>query len=593
MKNSHWLLIVLRFTKSCKVQMVSSVICAIISVGVGFIPYLGAYKMIELFFIKEATIQSITLWSIVCLSGYIVKVLFNAISTTLAHQSAYEILEQMRIQITDKLMKAPLGIVQNHSVGQLKNVIIDRIETIELPLAHMIPEGISNTLLPLAIFTYLIFIDWRMAFASLITVPIAAIAFAFLMKSFNKQYDSYMQSSNHVNSVIVEYIEGIEVIKTFNQSTSSYKKFELAIQTFKNYTLNWFRSTWKLMNFANSVLPSTLLGTVPIGMYLYNTGTLSPTDLTISFILSLAIVGPLANFTLFINNAKAIEYAVLGVNEFLQLQELGNAKERVQLDNYQLAFQNVSFSYSEEKEKKLALKQINLIIPEGSFTAVVGPSGGGKSTIAKLIARFWDVTEGEISIGGIPLKTIPLEQLADTISFVTQDHFLFDCSIMQNIRLGNPQATDEEVIATAKKACCDEFIRKLALGYHSPAGEIGGQLSGGEKQRVAIARAMLKNAPIIILDEATAFTDPENEEKLQQSISALTKGKTVIVIAHRLSTIQHADEIIVLQNGEIANKGTHAELLTNCHLYRQMWHAHIGAKAWAATTKQKAVQIND
>ena len=597
MKKSNWLSIVWSFAGACKTQMVVSVLCAIISVAGGILPYFGVYQLIYLFFSNEPAFRDIVFWAVICLVGYSVKILFHGISTTLAHMSAYEILESMRIRIAEKLMKASLGTVQNQSVGKLKNVMIDRVETIELPLAHLIPEGISNVLLPVAVFAYLIFIDWRMALAALLTVPIAGIAFAFLMKSFNKQYSEYMQSSNHVNSVIVEYVEGIEVIKAFNQSSSSYEKFEAAIQSFKNYTLNWFRSTWKLMNFANAVLPSTLLGTVPIGMYLYRTGTLSPSDLTICLILSLGIVGPLTSFTLFVNEAKMIEYAVMEVEAFLQLEELENTSVPVQFDHYDVTFTNVSFAYStpspeRTSEKNNVLNSIHATFPEGSFTALVGPSGSGKSTIAKLIARFWDVTDGEIAIGTIPIKKIPLDQLADTISFVTQDNFLFHCSIMENIRLGNPSATDDEVITAAKAACCDEFIQKLDHGYHSLAGEVGGKLSGGEKQRVAIARAILKNAPIIILDEATAFTDPENEERLQQSIAALTKGKTLFVIAHRLSTIQHADQIIVLDNGQIVNKGKHSQLLRTCDLYRQMWEAHVGAKAWAASNGTKAVHLN-
>ncbi|MGM1046858.1 MAG: ABC transporter ATP-binding protein [Bacillota bacterium] len=597
MKNSNWVSIVWSFADACKSRLALSVACAIISVAGGIIPYFGVYQIIHLFMTHEVQFHDIVFWAGVCLGGYGVKIIFHAVSTTLAHHAAYQILESMRVRIAERLMKAPLGAVQNQSVGKLKNVMIDRVETIELPLAHIIPEGISNLLLPICVFAYLLFIDWRMAFAALITVPIAAIAFAYLMKSFSKQYASYMESSNHVNSVIVEYVEGIEVIKTFNQSSSSYEKFEQAIQSFKDYTLSWFRNTWKLMNFSNAVLPSTLLGTVPIGMYLYQTGTLDPSELAICFILSLGIVGPLTSFTLFVNNAKTIEYAVMEVNEFLQLEELENASEQVQFEQYGVIFNDVSFSYSAPSKDSVSaqnkvLNSINLTFPEGSFTALVGPSGSGKSTIAKLIARFWDVTDGEISIGNVPLKQIPLDQLANTVSFVSQDNFLFDCSLIDNIRLGDPNATDEEVIAAAKAACCHDFIEQLEHGYHSLAGEVGGRLSGGEKQRVAIARAMLKNAPIIILDEATAFTDPENEEKLQKSIAALTKGKSLFVIAHRLSTIQHADQIIVLNHGQIESTGSHNQLLQTCELYRHMWEAHIGAKAWAASSSAKEVHAN-
>ncbi|MHB9945587.1 multidrug ABC transporter permease [Clostridium botulinum] len=596
MKEKNWLITVLSFAKECKMKMIISVLCAIISVIGGLLPYVGVYQIIILFFNGRQTVKRILFWSVICLAGYVVKLVFYAISTTLSHFSAYTILENMRLKIADRLMKAPLGTVLNQPIGKIKNIIVDRVETIELPLAHMIPEGISNLLLPIGVFIYIIMIDWRMALASMITIPIAIIAYGFMMKTFSKQYKNYMESSNYVNSVIVEYVEGIEVIKAFNRSSSSYEKFEKAVEDFKVYTLNWFKSTWKLMNFGGAVLPSTLLGTMPIGMYLYINGSLTPADLTMCLILSLGIVAPLTSFTVFINDAKAIEFAVKDAYEFLNLKELENPLEPVNICRYDIELKDVFFSYNTyedynlNRENNYVLNNINLKLPEGKFTALVGPSGGGKSTVARLITRFWDVSKGEIKIGGTNIKKFPLSQLADTVSFVTQDNFLFNYSIMENIRLGNPGASDEEVINAAKKACCHEFIENLDNGYDTNAGEAGGKLSGGEKQRIAIARAILKNAPIIIMDEATAFTDPENEDKLQKSIAALTKGKTLLVIAHRLSTIRNADLIIVMEKGCILNTGTHEELLKECQLYKDMWQAHIGAKKWAANSEKGGVK---
>ena len=587
MKEKNWLKTVLAFAGPCRLKVTFSVICAIVSVAGGMVPYVGVYQIILLFFSEEQTVNGILFWGTICLAGYVIKLVFYAISTMLAHFSAYSILENIRLQIAGRLMRAPLGTVLDQTVGKLKSVIVDRVETIELPLAHLIPEGTSNLLLPLGVFAYLIMIDWRMALASMVTVPIAAVAYGFMMRTFNKQYADYMEASNHVNSVIVEYIEGIEVIKAFNQSATSYEKFEKAVVSFKEYTLNWFRSTWKLMNFGGAVLPSTLVGTMPVGMYLYRAGSLSPAELTISLILSMGIIAPLTSFTVFVNDLKSIEYAVKDADEFLNLKELENASGEVDLSGYSIEFDNVSFSYDTGKTgsdltENSVLNGIDLKIPQGSFTALVGPSGGGKSTVARLIARFWDVGDGEIKIGGTNIKKLPLAQLADTVSFVTQDNFLFNCSLMENIRLGNPKASDGEVIEAAKAACCHEFIRKLEKGYDTGAGEAGGKLSGGEKQRIAIARAILKKAPVVILDEATAFTDPENEDKLQKSIAALTKGKTLMVIAHRLSTIKGADQIIVMEKGGVAKTGRHEELLKECGLYRDMWEAHVGARQWAA-----------
>ncbi|GAA0123264.1 MAG: ABC transporter ATP-binding protein [Clostridium argentinense] len=596
MKEKNWLGTVLTFASECRWKMIFSVLCAVISVVGGIVPYIGVYQIIISFFNGSKTIKSIVFWSMVCLAGYIVKLIFYAISTMLAHFSAYTILESMRLKIADRLMKTSLGTVLNQPVGKLKNVIIDRVETIELPLAHLIPEGISNLLLPIVVFVYIIMIDWRMALAAMVTVPIAVIAYGIMMKTFNKQYKDYMESSNYVNSVVVEYVEGIEVIKAFNRSSSSYEKFEKAVESFKAYTLNWFESTWKLMNFGGAVLPSTLLGTMPIGMYLYINGSLSPANLTMCLILSLGIVAPLTSFTVFVNEIKVIEYAVKDAYEFLNLKELKNSLKPVNLNKYDIEFKNVYFSYDTDKDDNLnskekdVLNNINLKIPQGSFSALVGPSGGGKSTVARLIARFWDVSSGEVKIGGINIKNIPLSQLADTVSFVTQDNFLFNYSIMENIRLGNPKASDKEVIDAAKAACCHEFIQNLNNGYNTNVGEAGGKLSGGEKQRIAIARAILKNAPIVVMDEATAFTDPENEDKLQKSIAALTKNKTLLVIAHRLSTIKNADKIIVMENGSIVSTGTHEDLVKECELYRGMWEAHIGAKKWAANNEKGAVK---
>ncbi|OUP29886.1 ABC transporter ATP-binding protein [Faecalibacterium sp. An192] len=583
MKQKSWISIVFSFASQCRGKIALSVVCAIISVAAGLVPYWSVYQVITLFIGGSPEMAVVWRWCWIGLGAYAVRFLLYGISTSLSHISAYTILENIRLALAQRLMKAPLGTVMGESVGKLKSVLVDRVETIELPLAHMIPECSSNLLLSAAVFIYLACIDWRMALAMLVTIPFALVAFAAMMKNFNKLYADYMESSNYVNGVIVEYVEGIEVIKAFNQSSSSYEKFAKAVQSFKDYTLKWYQSSWKGMNFITAVLPSTFLGTLPVGMYLYWKGTLAPQDLVICLILSLGIVGPLMNFTTYINETKEIEYAVHDVDKLLHAEELPDTGSPAEIQSKEIVLHNVSFSYDKESSKQ-ALSHVDLKIPEGKFTALVGPSGGGKSTIARLIARFWDVDGGKITIGGTDIRNMPLSQLTDLVSFVTQDNFLFNCSIKENIRLGNPKASDEEVYAAAKAACCDTFIRELEHGYDTAAGDAGNRLSGGEKQRISIARMILKNAPIVILDEATAFTDQENEEKIQRSIAALTKGKTLLVIAHRLSTIKNADQIIVLQNGQVENIGTHQQLLDGDSLYRDMWQAHIGAQNWSASS---------
>ena len=432
-------------------------------------------------------------------------------------------------------------------------------------------------------------IDWRMGLALLVTIPVALVPMAAGMRSYNKNYAAYMAANNHVNSVIVEYVEGIQVVKAFSQGERSYAKFAQAVGSFRDFTLNWFRCTWASMNLCLSILPTTLLGTLPVGVYLYQTGVLDPAQVTLCLMMALGIVSPLMSATAFINSMKSMQFAVKDTRELLDLPQLSQARQEAKLDGSGIRFRNVSFSYGGTEDTEV-LHDLELHIPQGSFTALVGPSGGGKSTIARLAARFWDVTAGSITLGGRDIREMPLKQLSQAISFVTQDNFLFDCSLKENIRLGKPDASDEEVLAAARAAQCEEFLARLDRGWDTPAGEAGKQLSGGERQRIAIARAILKDAPIVILDEATAFTDPENEDKIQSSIMALSKGKTLLVIAHRLSTIQNADQIVVLEKGHIVDQGTQAELLRRCPLYQKLWQAHIGAQGWAVTSGAKEGQ---
>lgn len=587
-QKENWIRTLLSFAGPCKGKMILSVFCAILSVGGGFVPFWAVYEILILFIDQTVTLRDIQFWCLVGVAGYLVRVVCFGVSTILAHISAYTILEGLRLKIADRLMRAPLGEVMGRRIGYLKNIIMDKVDDIEPPLAHMIPELTSNLLLPLAIFAWMLVIDWRLGLSVLIAPILSMIPMAFLMKNYNSQYAAYMEANNHVNSVIIEYVEGIEVVKAFNQSTSSYEKFVGAVESFKGFTLDWFRSTWKTMNLMLAIMPTTFVGVLPVGLLLNRAGQITPAELAMGIILSLSIVGPLMKVTTFINEAKSMEYAVDAANELLNLPVLPDSGKMVPLRHTDIVLQDVSFSYGMNgSEENDVLHRINLTMPEGSFTALVGPSGGGKSTIARLIARFWDVTGGSISIGGRNIKELSIRQLSELVSFVTQDNFLFNCSLKENIRLGNPNATDAEVFAAARAACCDEFIARLEKGYDTSAGDAGKRLSGGEKQRIAIARAILKNAPIVILDEATAFTDPQNEDKIQKSIMALSQGKTLLVIAHRLSTIQNADQIVVLQKGQIVDCGKQEELLARCPLYADLWQAHIGAKNWSVGEKKE------
>ncbi len=396
-------------------------------------------------------------------------------------------------------------------------------------------------------------IDWRMASALLVTIPISIFAFKKVMSGFNETYAEQMKSNNYMNSAIVEFIEGIEVIKTFNQSQSSYKKYKDAVDNYKIHTLNWFKNTWGYMNLGASVLPSTFLGILPVGMYLISINQLNYAEFFLCIVLSLGVVAPIKNFTNYVNHLKSIQYALTEVNQILSLEELVLSTKFKKPQHYEIAFNNVGFSYNKDKDD-LVFKHLSFTVPENNFIAIVGASGSGKSTIAKLISRYWDVTSGEITIGGINIKDIESKQLNDLVGFVGQDNFLLNLTFKENIKLGNPEATDEAVEKAAKLAQCHEFIEKLPDGYDTNVGTVGDKLSGGEKQRVTIARMILKDAPIIVLDEATAYVDPDNEQKIQEALNVLTQDKTLIVIAHRLSTIQHADQIIVLGKQQILEK---------------------------------------
>lgn len=569
-----------------KKRLVWSVVLSVVSVVLGLAPFYCMYRMICLFTVGTATTAAIIKWCALALAAYAVKILLFSLSTGISHAMAYSVLEGLRLRLADRFLRAPLGDVENHSIGEIKNMMVDKIENIEPPLAHMIPEGAGHIVLPVISIAALLCIDWRLALASLVTFPLSFLCMGLTFKISGDSFAKYDRSSNEMNSAIVEYIEGIEVIKAFGRAGVSYEKYAGAITSFRTFVVKWLTSTFVTMKLSFALFPSTLIGTLPAALALANGGVITPAQAALAVMLSISMVGSLAKLEVFSENMRQVKFTVESLEKFLEMPALPEPAERAAVEHTDVELRGVHFSYTGD-EKDEVLHGIDLTLPEGSFTALVGPSGGGKSTVAKLIARFWDVTAGEITVGGVNIKDMPLEQLSEYVSFVTQDNFLFRCSLLENIRLGNPAATDEEVRAAARAAQCEEFISKLPQGYDTPAGEAGKRLSGGEKQRIAIARMMLKNAPIVILDEATAFTDPENEDKIQRSIAALTKGKTLLVIAHRLSTIKNADNIVVLKNGAIAAEGRQEELLENCPLYREMWQAHIGAKNWAVSSAEK------
>ena len=585
-KKKSWMQALFAYAEGEKRRLILSVVLSVASVTLGLAPFFCMYRLICLFVAGMATASAIVRWCLLALAAWAGKILLFSLSTGTSHAMAYTILEALRLRLADRFLHAPLGNVENHTIGEIKSMMVDKIENLEPPLAHMIPEGAGHVVLPIVSIIALLCIDWRLALASLVTFPLSFICMGLTFKISGKNFEKFDQSSNYMNSTIVEYIEGIEVIKAFGRAGVSYEKYAAAITDFRTFVVKWLTSTFATMKLSFALFPSTLIGTLPVALALANSGRITAPQAALAVMLSISMVGSLARLEVFSENMRQVKFTVEGLEEYLEMPELPEPAARAEVSHMDVELKNVRFSYTGD-DKDEVLHGVNLKLPEGSFTALVGPSGGGKSTVAKLIARFWDVTDGAITIGGVNVRDLPLLQLSEYVSFVTQDNFLFRCSLLENIRLGDPAATDEQVKAAARAAQCEEFIEKLPQGYDTPAGEAGKRLSGGEKQRIAIARMMLKNAPIVILDEATAFTDPENEDKIQRSIAALTKGKTLLVIAHRLSTIKNADNIVVLQNGRIAAEGTQEQLLENCPLYKSMWQAHTGAKNWAVSSAAK------
>lgn len=568
--------ILMEWGKKYQSQFILSIFFAVIGVAGGIVPYFCAAQMVGGLLEGNDDFHFYVIWCGAALAGYLVKIIFSCTSTSISHKATYRSLKDLRIRLIKKLTRLPMGTILDTPSGQYKTVIVERVEGMEPTLAHLIPEMTANLLIPIFIFIYLFILDWRMAFISIITLIVGMAVMMYGMRGYAKRYEGAVLAGRKMVNAIIEYINGIEVIKTFNQSAGSYKKYADAVSYNGNYYIDWMRDNQKTMCAYQAILPANLLTVLPAGLYFWATGSIAFHELLTIIILALGIIGPIMAAFTFTDDIAVLGANVAEINDILNAGELNRSETDAILDGSDIQLNNVSFTYGTGNEQ--ALDHVSLRIPAGTMTALVGPSGSGKSTLAKLIAGFWDVTEGEIHIGGVEMKQIPVSQLNCQIAYVSQDTYLFNRSIRENIRMGNLNASDEEVEEVAKRAGCDEFIRKLEHGYDTLVGTAGGSLSGGERQRITIARAMLKNAPIVILDEATAAMDPENEAEIQRALSSLTKGKTLIIIAHRLSTIVDADQIVVVNHGRIEAAGRQDELLLQCPLYQEMWNAHMDVK---------------
>ena len=553
-------------------KMRISIFLAVLGEMFGIVPFLMVALLADELYRGTATIQRVLFFCGIAAICQLVKMLLTWRSSLMSHKISFTILKNIREAITDRMAKVPMGVMLETPTGTFKNLIVDNVAKLEDSMAHFMPELPSNIAAPLCSILLIFILDWRMGLASLITIPLGILFFAAMMRGYGPRMENYMRSANDMNSSLVEYVNGIQVIKAFNRSASSYGKYSKSVNYFHNSTMEWWSQCWFWNAAARAVLPSTLLGTLPVGAWLYMEGTLSLPVFLISLVVPLGFVAPLMKVSEAMEQVSMIKGNLEQVTAFLKTPELVRPSEPVSLGERTYQFEDVHFGYKETE----VLHGISFQTKPGTMTAIVGPSGSGKSTIAKLMAGFWDVTSGSVRFGGQDIRQIPFEQLMGEISYVAQDNFLFDKSIRDNIRMGNPAATDEEVEAAAKAANCHDFIMQLEQGYDTLAGDAGDRLSGGERQRITIARAMLKPASVVILDEATAYADPENEALIQQAISKLVAGKTLIVVAHRLNTIRNADQILVVANGNIAGRGTQEELLRECPIYQKMWQDYAG-----------------
>ncbi len=562
------------FAKPHKGKYAASVFFAVIGVASGMVPYFAVATMLIRLIDGGRELSFYLTWCGIAAAGFVLKAICMNISTTFSHKATFSVISEVRFRLTSKLTRVPMGYLLENPSGQLKATIVERVDSIETPLAHVLPEMTSNLLVPLGIIIYLFTLDWRMALVSLITLPIGLIAYMGMMKDYAVKYAAVTNAGKHMSATTVEYIGGIEVIKAFNQSAASYAKFTDAVKKNTQLVMDWMRATQGYSAVAQSVWPAVLVGVLPVGCIFYLNGTLDAPDFITITILSLGIIGPIIAAMFFTDDIAKIGTIVGDIGTILDMPDLERPGSKRKLNGSDIVLKNVTFAYKDEQ----VLKGVSLKIEGGSVTALVGPSGSGKSTIAKLIASLWDVDGGSITLGGTDIRDIPMEQLMDNLAYVSQDNYLFNETVRDNIRMGRPSASDAEVEAAAKASGCHEFIMKLERGYDTIAGGAGGHLSGGERQRIAIARAMLKDAPIVILDEATSYTDPENEAVIQEAVARLVEGKTLIVIAHRLSTVTDSDKIVVVNQGLIEAEGRHQELLDGCGLYRGMWKAHMDAK---------------
>ncbi|MEA4847272.1 MAG: ABC transporter ATP-binding protein [Clostridiaceae bacterium] len=572
-KKQNPIIVLFSFAGEARGRMSLSVLLAILGELFGMAPFFVVAVLASHLYTGTATVREAALLSAGAAAGMALRALLCWRSSLRSHGIAFTILRNIRRTVADKMRRVPMGVMLETPTGHFKALMVDNVGKLEDSIAHVVPEAPSQIAAPLCSIILMFALDWRMGLASLVTVPLSVIFMIGMMRGYGEKMALYLKSGNEMNASLVEYVNGIQVIKAFGRTGSSYGKYSKSVNFFHDSTLNWWRQCWFWMAGVKAVLPSTLLGTLPLGAYLYMNGEITLPIFITCMVVSLGFIAPMMKLAFGTEQLTVIAANLGPIQKFLATPEQRRPARPAALSGSTFSFEDVSFAYDEKE----VLHTVSFETTPGAVTAIVGPSGSGKSTIAKLMAGFWDATSGTVRYGGRDIREIPFDQLMGEVSYVAQDNFLFDMSIRENIRIGNKDSTDDEIEEAAKAANCHDFIMGLPEGYDTLAGDAGDRLSGGERQRITIARAMLKKASVVILDEATAYADPESESLIQQAIGKLVRGKTLIVVAHRLSTIRSAAQILVVSNGEIIGRGTQEQLLKNCPLYRTMWEEHIDA----------------
>ncbi|MCR5675868.1 MAG: ABC transporter ATP-binding protein/permease [Lachnospiraceae bacterium] len=493
-----------------------------------------------------------------------------------SHISAYNTLKNLRVSLQGKLEKQPLGNIAELGTGRIKKVFTDDIDQVELLLAHAIPEGIANIAIPAIIIILMFVFDWRLGLLSLVPLVVGMFAMGMMMKSGFEKMNAYYESAAKMNNTIIEYVNGMEVVKVFNKDGDSYKRFGDMVRDYRDFTIDWYKVCWPWMAIYSSVLPCLVLLMLPFGSMMVLGGTIALDRMVLVFCMSFAVGPSVLKALNFAGKFPVLDYKIAELEKMMEHPPLKEGTSGFTGENLDVAFKDIHFGYEDAE----VLHGVSLTLKQGTTTALVGESGSGKSTLAKLLVHYYDLDSGSIAIGGQDITELSLKALNDQVAFVSQEQFLFNTTLYENILIGKPDATREEVLKAAERAQCDEFLERLPDGIETQAGDGGKQLSGGERQRISLARAILKNAPIIVLDEATAFMDPENEEKMNAALDEIIKGKTVLVIAHRLSTIKNADKICVMKEGNCIAADTHDRLIDSCPEYKKLWEASVSASTW-------------